>query len=84
MNELLFFALFYVLCALVLIVRFVKGPSVVDRVVACDCIDILTDTALILFALYSGRGIYLDIALVTALLGFLATVLVSKYLEGTL
>ncbi|HBD87013.1 MAG TPA: cation:proton antiporter [Clostridiales bacterium] len=84
MNEFLYFAIFFVLCALAVAVRLIKGPSVVDRVVAADSIDILTDIALILFALYSGRGIYLDIALVTALLGFLATVLISKYLEGTL
>lgn len=84
MTEFLGFALFYVLCALIIMVRLVKGPSVVDRVVAGDSIDILTDVALVLFALYSGRGIYLDIAVVTALLGFLSTVLISKYLEGTL
>lgn len=84
MTELLYFAIFYVLCALVLIYRLVKGPSVVDRVVAGDSIDVLTDVALVLFAVYSGRGIYLDIALVTALLGFLSVVLISKYLEGTL
>ncbi|MEG1632607.1 MAG: monovalent cation/H+ antiporter complex subunit F [Oscillospiraceae bacterium] len=84
MNELLYFAIFYILCALIVIYRLAKGPSVVDRAVAADCIDVLTDVALVLFAIYSGRGIYLDIALVTALLGFVGTVLISKYLEGTL
>ena len=55
-----------------------------DRVVAGDCVDVLTDVALVLVALYSGRGIYLDIAIVTAILGFLSQVLIGKYLEGTL
>ena len=40
--------------------------------------------ALVLVAMYSGRGIYLDIAIVTAILGFLSQVLIGKYLEGTL
>lgn len=84
MTELVYFAMFNVLCALVLIVRLAKGPSVVDRAVAADNIDILTDIALIIVAMYSGRGIYLDIAVVTALLGFVGTVLVARYLEGTL
>jgi multisubunit Na+/H+ antiporter MnhF subunit len=84
MTEFLAFALFYVLCAIIVMARLIKGPSVIDRVVAADSIDILTDVALVLFALYSGRAIYLDIAVVTALLGFLSTVLISKYLEGTL
>ena len=76
--------LFFVVMALVLIFRLVKGPSVVDRAVAADSIEILTDLALILFALFSGRSIFLDIALVTALLGFIGSVIVSKYLEGKL
>ena len=44
----------------------------------------MTDMALVLVAMYSGRGIYLDIAIVTAILGFLSPVLFGKYLEGTL
>lgn len=84
MPELVYFAAFYVLLALVLIYRLVKGPSVVDRAVAGESIDILTDVALILVALFSGRGIYLDIAVITAMLGFVGTVLVARYLEGTL
>ena len=59
-------------------------PSAPDRVVAGDCVDVLTDMALVLVAMYSGRGIYLDIAIVTAILGFLSQVLIGKYLEGTL
>lgn len=84
MNELIFFAICFVVLALTLIIRLVKGPSVVDRAVAADSIDILADMALILFALASGRGIYLDIALVTAILGFIGSVIVSRYLEGRL
>lgn len=84
MIELVCFAVVYVLLALVLIYRLVKGPSVVDRAVAGESIEILTDVALILVALYSGRGIYLDIAVITAMLGFVGTVLVARYLEGTL
>ena len=84
MNVFLFAAICFVVMALVLIIRLVKGPSVVDRAVAADSIEILTDLALILFAIFSGRSIFLDIALVTALLGFIGSVIVSKYLEGKL
>lgn len=84
MIELIFAGIFFILLSLVLMYRVFKGPSVVDRTVAGDSIDILTTVVLLLFAVYSGRGIYLDIAIVTALLGFLSTVLISKYLEGKL
>ena len=55
-----------------------------DRAIAADCVDMLTDMALILFALYSHRGIFLDIALVTAVLGFIGSTFIAKYLEGKL
>lgn len=74
----------FIVLALVLIVRLIKGPGAADRAVAADSIDVLTDMALIMFALYSGRGIYLDIALVTAILGFIGSVIVAKYLERRL
>ncbi len=84
MTELVYFAAFYIFCALLLLFRLWKGPSAVDRTLTCDCIDVLTDVALVLYAMYSGRGIFLDVALVTAVLGFVGTTLISKYLEGTL
>ena len=84
MNVLIFFAICFIVLALCLCYRLIKGPSVVDRAVSADSIDILADMALILFALHSGRSIYLDIAMVTAVLGFIGSVMVSRYLEGRL
>ena len=84
MIEFIYFAIFYILCCFIAIWRLIKGPTAPDRVVAGDCVDVMTDMALVLVALYSGRGIYLDIAIVTAILGFLSPVLFGKYLEGTL
>lgn len=81
---LVWLAVCFVVLALVLLIRFVKGPSAADRAVAADSIEILTDMALILFALHTGRSIYLDIALVTAVLGFVGTVIIARYLEGKL
>jgi len=84
LNVIMFFAICFVVLAITLCYRLIKGPSVVDRAVAADSIDILSDMALILFALVSGRSIYLDIAMVTAVLGFIGSVMVSRYLEGRL
>ncbi|MBR0139636.1 MAG: cation:proton antiporter [Firmicutes bacterium] len=84
MSVLLYCAICFVALSLILVIRFVKGPTAADRAVVADAVDVLCDMALILFALYSGRGIYLDIALITAILGFIGTTLVGKYLEGKL
>ena len=84
MSELLFFAICFIVLALCLLIRVIIGPSVADRAVAADSIDLLADMALILFALYSGRSVFIDIAFITAILGFIGSTIVARYLEGKL
>lgn len=62
--------------------RFIKGPTAVDRVIAFDGLTIVSITAILLGALAEGRGIYLDVALVYALLSFLGVIVVARFLEG--
>lgn len=75
-------AIVYVIFAILLLIRLFRGPRAVDRLCAADALDLITATALVLYSLYCGRGIYLDIAFVVAILGFVSTVFVSWYLEG--
>ena len=49
--------------------------------VAADSTDIMISCAMVLFSLYSGRGIYLDIAIISAMLGIINTMLVGRYLD---
>lgn len=62
--------------------RFMRGPVAVDRVIAFDVLTIISLTGIVLIAVLEGRGIYLDVALVYALLSFLGVIVVAKYLEG--
>lgn len=66
---------------LLALVRFVKGPSAVDRVVAFDVLTIIAITGIVLVAMLEGRVIYLDVALVYALLSFLGVIVIARYLE---
>ncbi|EYE88374.1 cation:proton antiporter [Fervidicella metallireducens AeB] len=84
MNTLIITGIFLMALALVLLYRVAEGPTVADRVVAADSVDILASVALVLFAVFSKRAIYLDIALTLAILGFIGTILISRYLEGKL
>jgi len=59
--------------------RFIKGPTAVDRVIAFDGLTIVTITAILLGALAEGRGIYLDVALVYAVLGFVGILAIARY-----
>ncbi len=81
MIELLVFAAAYVCLAVLNVYRLVKGPNAADRMVAGDSMDILVCCAMVLYSLYSGRGIYLDIAIICALFGIIDTMLVGRYLE---
>ena len=84
MIELLIAAIFFALLALMLFYRLAFGPTLADRAIAGDAIEMLAATSLLCYALYSGRGIYLDISLVVAILSFLGTLLIAKYMEGSL
>ena len=66
---------------LVALIRFVKGPEKVDRIVALDVISITGVVFILLLATLMKRVIYVDIALVYALLGFVGVIVVSRFLK---
>ena len=80
--ELMIVAIILSLLAILLLYRVFKGPHVIDRVVACDSIDIILGIIMIIFGMYEKRSLYIDLGLIITLLGFIGTVLISKYLEG--
>jgi len=59
--------------------RLLRGPSVPDRILALDTLYINTIALLILFGMYLDSSIYFEAALVIAVLGFVGTVMLSKY-----
>ncbi len=61
--------------------RFIKGPGPVDRIIAFDGLTIVSITGILFAALAEGRAIYLDVALVYALLSFLGVIVVARFLE---
>ncbi len=61
--------------------RFIRGPGPADRVVAFDSLTIVSVTGILFAALAEERGIYLDVALVYALLSFLGVIVVARFLE---
>lgn len=84
MTLLIIAAIVCVVLAIALLYRVIKGPTAADRLLAADAVDLLTAVALVLYSLYTGRTIYMDVALVMALLGFVGTVFTARYLEGRL
>jgi len=69
------------LAMLMAMVRFVKGPSVVDRVVAFDSLTISSLVIISVIAMLSNRMIYFDVAIVYGLLSFIGVIVVAKYIQ---
>jgi multicomponent Na+:H+ antiporter subunit F len=62
--------------------RIARGPTRADRVVALDYLAMLLVALLTLLALALRRDSFLDAALALALVAFLATVALARFLEG--
>ena len=62
-------------------VRLARGPSLPDRVVALDMMTVAIVAFCGLAAIRSDDRAFLDVALVLALVGFLATVALARFAE---
>ena len=70
----------FALALLLALWRLVRGPSLPDRILALDTLYVNAMAMLILFGVRFGTALYFEAALVIAMLGFVGTVALSKYL----
>jgi multicomponent Na+:H+ antiporter subunit F len=68
----------------VLLVRLAMGPSVTDRIVALNAISAQAALAVIVFAVFADRSIYLDVALWLSSFSYLGGLVWARYLERAL
>lgn len=61
-------------------IRLVKGPSLPDRILALDTLYINSIALLILLGIHLSSMLYFEAALLIALMGFVGTIALSKYL----
>jgi len=64
------------------LIRLIKGPTVPDRIVGLDTINTLVIVGMIVFGAALEEVIYIDTAIVYALLSYVSTLFIAKYLEG--
>lgn len=60
--------------------RLARGPRAQDRVVSLDALYLDATLLLLTFGIHSGISLYFEAALVIALLGFVGTVALAKFL----
>jgi multicomponent Na+:H+ antiporter subunit F len=66
---------------LLTVFRLVKGPSLPDRVVALDLIAALGVGVIVTYSIGTQQPVFLDVAIVLAMITFLGTVAFAQYVE---
>ena len=62
--------------------RIGRGPSAPDRTVAIDILGTLVVGFCCVMALWTGQEYYMNVAIAWALISFVGTLALAKYLEG--
>ncbi len=79
---LLEYALIFMVIAIIpCIYRIIKGPTIPDRVVALDAMTTVIVVMLGIYSFVKGSVFFMDVALVIAIITFIGTVTVAKYLD---
>ncbi len=66
------------------LIRVIKGPTVFDRILATNAIASKTIVLIVLIGSLFGRlDMFIDITLAYAILGFIGSLIISKYLIVT-
>jgi multicomponent Na+:H+ antiporter subunit F len=73
---------FLLLAIVIALIRVIKGPTAPDRVVGLDTINTIVIVGMVIFGAASNDVIYIDVAIVYALLSYISTLFIAKYLEG--
>ncbi len=60
--------------------RLLRGPDIADRILALDTLYINALAALIVLGIRLGNSVFFETALIIGMLGFVGTVVLSKYL----
>lgn len=60
--------------------RLLRGPGAPDRILALDTLYVNAIALLVLLGIHLGSALYFEAALLIALMGFIGTVALCKYL----
>jgi multicomponent Na+:H+ antiporter subunit F len=63
------------------LVRVLRGPTILDRIAAADAIGVMMTVILVFLGLHFERSIFIDVAIVYALLLFADLMVISRHLE---
>ncbi len=70
-------------CIIIVVVRIFLGPGAPTRLVAFDTVNTLVVASLVIAGMMFNHAIFIDVAIVYALLSFTMTLYVAKYIGGS-
>jgi multicomponent K+:H+ antiporter subunit F len=60
--------------------RLLRGPTLADRILALDTLYVNSVALLVLIGIYFDTAVFFEVALIIAMMGFVSTVVLAKYL----
>ncbi|MCF8347437.1 MAG: hypothetical protein K9G61_01370 [Bacteroidales bacterium] len=81
-NTLIFTAISITLLSLLIsLYRFIAGPEKTNRIIAFDVMSVSTIALIAFISVLNKRIIYLDVALIYGILGFIGVLIIARYIE---
>lgn len=74
-------AVFLAVCIFIILIRLFLGPTQPDRLVGLDTLNTIVVVAMVILGAAFKEVIYVDVAIVYALLSFVTTLFIAKYIE---
>lgn len=75
-------AIFLGVCIICCLVRIFLGPEATNRVVAFDTTNTLVIASMVVLGIAFKQVIFIDVAIVYALISFVTALFIAKYIEG--
>ncbi|MCB2288326.1 cation:proton antiporter [Clostridium sp. CS001] len=84
MSKLLTFSILFLSATIfICMFRAVKGPSAADRLIAINVIGTKTIVLIIIVSFLLNETYFVDVAIVYALISFLSSIVIAKYIESS-
>ena len=77
-------AILFAVLIIVTLIRLLTGKTTADKMLALDVINVLVVITMFVLSAAFAEPLFIDIAVVYALLSFVATIYIGKYLSGGL
>lgn len=69
------------ICIAIALIRVGRGPTVPDRIVGLDTVNTIVVTTMVVLAAAFREPIYVDVAIIYALLSFVTTLFIARHIE---